>query len=300
MSRNINHLIDTLKKGTLNTDLLDVSKLLIDDFADKLDLQLLNKLISQMMLMLSETSLSLQESNRIIAKRENELKKYSENLELMVEEKVKEISDSQMATIFALVKLAESRDDDTGVHIERTAQLCKLFAEKLTSIPQFKDIVDHVFIDNIYKSCPLHDIGKVGIPDAILQKPGRLTWEEFEIMKSHVSIGKNTLKEVSDRYKKSSFLKMGMEIAGNHHEKWDGSGYPQGISGTSIPLSARIMALVDTYDALRSKRVYKDAFTHEKSLSIIKKGKASHFDPLLVDVFIKHQKEIMALYDHFI
>ncbi len=228
---------------------------------------------------------------------EDELEKYSQHLEHLVEEKVKEISFSQMATIYALIKLSESRDDDTGAHIERTASFCRLLAQKARSVPEYSDAVTDIFIETIYKASPLHDIGKVGIPDSILLKPGKLTDNEFSIMRTHVQIGYDTLSKVGKQYDKNEFIKMGMDIALYHHEKWNGSGYNKGLKGTKIPLSARIMALSDVYDALRSKRVYKDAFSHEKSMEIITSNKGTHFDPVLVDIFLQHQKEFKSLYE---
>ena len=230
---------------------------------------------------------------------EDELERYNQHLEELVEEKIQEISSSQMSTIYALVKLSESRDDDTGDHIKRTASFCKLLAQKAKSIPEYTDLVTDSFIETIYKASPLHDIGKVGIPDNILLKPGKLTDEEFTIMKTHVQIGYDTLSKIGHQYDKNEFLRMGMEISLYHHEKWNGSGYTKGLKGTEIPLSARIMAISDVYDALRSKRVYKEAFSHEKSMDIITSSSGSHFDPYLIDVFIKTQEEFRSLYDSF-
>lgn len=228
---------------------------------------------------------------------EEELEEYSRHLEIKVEEKVKEISASQMATIYALVKLSESRDDDTGVHIERTAGFCRLLAEQARSIPRYAALMDDTFIETIFKASPLHDIGKVGIPDRILLKPGKLTGEEFEIMKTHVRIGYETLAKVGAQYQQNTFIKMGLDIVLYHHEKWNGSGYQAGLSGEQIPLSARIMAVADVYDALRSKRVYKEAFSHEKSVEIIAEGRGSHFDPLLIDLFLEHHEAFRSLYE---
>jgi putative two-component system response regulator len=228
---------------------------------------------------------------------EEELEEYSRHLEIKVEEKVKEISASQMATIYALVKLSESRDDDTGVHIERTAGFCRLLAEQARSIPRYAALMDDTFIETIFKASPLHDIGKVGIPDRILLKPGKLTGEEFEIMKTHVRIGYETLAKVGAQYQQNTFIKMGLDIVLYHHEKWNGSGYQAGLSGEQIPLSARIMAVADVYDALRSKRVYKEAFSHEKSVEIIAEGRGSHFDPLLIDLFLEHHEAFQSLYE---
>lgn len=228
--------------------------------------------------------------------KEEELERYSKHLEEMVEEKVREISSSQMATIFALIKLSESRDDDTGSHIERTAHFCRLLAEKAREKAFYFVEIDDAFVETIYKASPLHDIGKVGIPDGILLKPGKLDEEEFSIMKNHVEIAFQTLAKIETHYKSNSFLRMGMDIALYHHEKWNGTGYNKGLAGTDIPLSARIMALADVYDALRSKRVYKNAFSHEQSLGIILEGRGTHFDPNLVDVFHSSHREFESIY----
>ena len=147
------------------------------------------------------------------------------------------------------------------------------------------------------KSAPLHDIGKIGIPDAILLKPGKLTPAEFTVMKTHVEIGYQTLKNIDKRYQKNAFLQMGLDITRYHHEKWDGSGYLSQLKGEQIPLSARIMALADVYDALRSKRVYKSAFPHEEAVSIIQEGRGKHFDPELVDLFTASHQEFKELFD---
>ena len=231
---------------------------------------------------------------------EDKLEKYSKSLEQMVTEKVKETSEAQMATLFALVKLAESRDDETGAHIERTASFCRLLAEKARALPAYADIITDEYLTAIYRASPLHDIGKVGISDLILLKPGKLTPEEFTIMKTHVEIGFQTLKSVDKRFMNNAFIQMGLDITRYHHEKWDGSGYLAELKGEDIPLSARIMALSDVYDALRSKRVYKPAYTHEKSMEIIEEGRGTHFDPTLTDLFLAHNKEFEALYDSLV
>lgn len=277
----------------------DYAKLQLERFVDRIDSQNLNKLMTDLMLKYSELSKSFEEKNQLLLENRVILERYNTQLEELVNEKVNEISESQMSTIFALVKLAESRDDETGAHVERTAELCKLMALYLKEDPKYSNIIDNEYIDNIYKASPLHDIGKVGIPDNILLKKGRLTKDEFQIMKSHVEIGYETLKEVHSKYEVNSFLKMGMDITRNHHEKWDGTGYPRGIKGEDIPLSGRIMAIVDVYDALRSKRVYKEAYSHAKSMKLIKQNRGKHFDPKLVDVFIQHHTEFRKRHDFF-
>ncbi len=232
-----------------------------------------------------------------IKRAEEELERYSKHLEEMVADKVQEISESQIATIFALVKLAESRDDETGAHIERTASFCRLLAEKARTLPQYSAYITDEYIATIYRASPLHDIGKVGISDLILLKPGKLTPEEFTIMKTHVEIGYQTLKNIDKRYQNNAFIQMGLDITRYHHEKWDGSGYLFGLKGEAIPLSARIMALADVYDALRSKRVYKPAFPHEKAMEIILEGREKHFDPVLVDLFAASHQEFEEMFE---
>jgi len=261
-----------------------------DHFADQVDSEIQNELVSELMARYAELSKQLDEKNV-------QLKRYSENLEELVEEKVKEISASQMATIHALVKAAESRDDDTGTHIERTSLFCKIIADDLRETGKYTDLVDKAYADNVSKASPLHDIGKVGIKDEILLKPGRLTPEEFEIMKTHVDIGYETLQKAFSTYPGNIYLQYGTEIAKYHHEKWDGSGYMQKLAGEDIPLSARIMALSDVYDALRSRRVYKEPFSHEKTYGIIIEGKGTHFDPAIVDVFITNHNKFKEVYD---
>ena len=228
---------------------------------------------------------------------EEKLQKYNDHLEELVEEKVKVISASQLSTIFALVKLAESRDDDTGNHIGRTAAYCRLLAEKLLERGKHPHVINTEFVETITNASPLHDIGKVGIPDAILLKPGRLTPEEFEVMKTHVIIGHETLASVQKQCDLNAFVQTGMNITLCHHEKWDGSGYPSGLKGEEIPISARIMALADVYDALRSKRVYKEGFSHEKSMDIIRRDSGKHFDPLLVELFLQNHMAFCHIFE---
>lgn len=201
--------------------------------------------------------------------------------------------------IFSLAKLAESRDDDTGEHLERIREYAKLIATELTRVPKFADKIDGQFVQLIYLTSPLHDIGKVGIPDSILRKPGKLTPEEFEVMKEHTRIGGDTLKASAQAYSEASFLWMAYEIAVNHHERWDGTGYPNRVKGEQIPLPARIVSVADVYDALRSKRVYKPAFSHEKSMGIIAEGRGTQFDPDIVDVFIKLDDQVREISNRY-
>jgi HD-GYP domain-containing protein (c-di-GMP phosphodiesterase class II) len=212
-------------------------------------------------------------------------------------QRTEELQLTRDATIHSLASLAETRDNETGQHIIRTQHYVRILAEELKEHPDFRSFLDATTIDLLYKSAPLHDIGKVGIPDRILLKPGRLTEDEFEIMKQHAVYGRDALLSAVEQLGENSFLHLAREIAHTHHEKWDGSGYPQGLQGTDIPISGRLMALADVYDALISKRIYKEAFSHEKAFDIITEGRGSHFDPNVVDAFLNCEelfKEIAA------
>jgi len=189
-------------------------------------------------------------------------------------------------TIFALAKLAESRDPETGAHLERVRNYSRAIAHHLAVQPKFQGEVNPEFVRLIYLTSPLHDIGKVAIPDGVLLKRGKLNAEEFEIMKTHAAHGADTLEAALEHYPNARYLKMARDIAASHHEKYDGSGYPAGLAGDQIPLSARIVALADVYDALTSKRVYKDAFDHSKARNILLEGSGAHFDPDVVDAFL--------------
>ena len=224
------------------------------------------------------------------------MRQFNEQLKAKVAQQVKEINSAQLAMLFALAKLSHTRDDDTGLHLERVQHLCKLLASALAETPTYHYTITHEFISTIFHTSPLHDLGKVGIVDAILLKPGRLTDDEFEIMKTHTTIGAETLESVHKQYPKNEFIKMGIEIAKYHHEKWDGSGYPTGLAGESIPLSARIMALVDVYEALRARRPYKEPFPHEKSKAIIIEGSGKHFDPTIVEGFLNIEADFETFY----
>lgn len=224
----------------------------------------------------------------------------NEYLSEQVRLKVQEISQSQLAAIFAMSKLAESRDPETGEHLERMREYCKVLSEHLMSTPKYAPIINTEFVESVYAASPLHDIGKVGVDDSVLLKPGKLTDEEWVQMRLHPVIGAETLREVDRQHPGNAFIRTGIEIAESHHEKWDGSGYPHGLSGEVIPLSARILALGDVYDALTSKRCYKDAFSHEKSISIILEGNGSHFDPDVVAAFQETETEFMRIRKEFV
>jgi HD-GYP domain-containing protein (c-di-GMP phosphodiesterase class II) len=201
------------------------------------------------------------------------------------------------AVIFGLAKLAESRDSDTGEHVERIALYCQRLSAALRQHPEFRDIITPAFVRLIEASSVLHDIGKVGIADAILHKPGPLTTIERTEVKKHASIGGDCLAEIERRLGASNFLQMAREIALCHHERWDGDGYPHGLSGDDIPLAARIVAIADNYDALVSRRPYKDPFPHDEVVEMIRNGAGSQFDPKLVEVFLEVEREFREIAD---
>ncbi|HBD93254.1 MAG: hypothetical protein A2015_15155 [Spirochaetes bacterium GWF1_31_7] len=223
----------------------------------------------------------------------SELVNLKDTLELKVIERTKEIKQIQDVTIFSLARLAESRDHETGEHLDRIRHFSYILADFLFKNAMYKDEINTKFIYNIYHTSPLHDIGKVGIRDSILLKPGKLTDSEFEEMKQHTIIGGKTLEDAEKQLNSNgtTFLLMGKKIAYFHHEKWDGSGYPYGLKNKDIPLSARIVAIADVYDALTSKRVYKPPFLHDDAKQIILDGSGTHFDPVLIDAFKELEKE---------
>lgn len=193
------------------------------------------------------------------------------------------------ATILGLAKLSEYRDKGTGEHLERIREYAKMIAMEMAGLPAYKDYITNKYIDDIYQSSILHDIGKVGIQDSVLLKPGKLNSEEFDIIKRHTVLGGDAIAEIESQIEGRSFLILGKEIAYYHHEKWDGTGYPKGLKGEDIPLSARMVAIADVYDALTTKRFYKEAFSHDKSREIIISLKGSHFDPDVVDAFLVNE-----------
>jgi len=227
------------------------------------------------------------------------LDKQNELLEARVQKRTQELQNTRDVTIAALASLAETRDNETGGHIHRTQEYVKVLAEKLRKEGHFPGLLTTDFIELLYKSAPLHDIGKVGIKDAILLKPGKLTDEEFDAMKKHTTLGAESLKRAGEDKEEIEFLTLATEIALTHHEKWDGSGYPYNLEKEFIPLSGRLMAIADVYDALITKRVYKPAFDHEKAVSIIEEGKGRHFDPLLCDMFSKISEDFRQIAREF-
>ena len=199
---------------------------------------------------------------------------------------------NQVGTIMMMAELVESRDGNTGGHIKRTAEYVKIIAQQLFDDKKFPEEIDDKFLNDITTAAPLHDVGKISVSDAILNKPGRLTDEEFAIMKSHAAVGRKLLKDAVEATEHSSFLDTAIDMAGAHHEWWNGRGYPDGISGDKIPLSARIMAIADVFDALVSKRVYKPGMPLEKAYAIIREETGTHFDPVCVEAFFKAQDKI--------
>lgn len=228
------------------------------------------------------------------------LRDQSTFLENEVVKRTREISAIQDVTILAMASLAETRDNETGNHIRRTQFYVKALAESLKTHPRFGYFLLDATIEKLFKSAPLHDIGKVGIPDRILLKPGRFTPEEFEIMKTHTTLGRDAIVHAEKQLGiQVEFLTFAKEIAYSHQEKWDGSGYPEGLSGDDIPISARLMAVADVYDALISRRVYKESMSHEQAVRIITEGRGTHFDPDIVDAFLKLKDEFRAIAARF-
>jgi putative two-component system response regulator len=224
------------------------------------------------------------------------LRDQNQFLETEIELRTREIVALQDVTIHTMASLAETRDSETGNHIRRTAHYVKTLAEKLRDHPRFAAFLTDKTIELLFKSAPLHDIGKVGIPDRILLKPGRFEPHEMEIMKTHTTLGRDAILAAERELGiEVDFLKYAKEIAYGHQEKWDGSGYPEGLAGDAIPISARLMAVADVYDALISRRVYKEGMSHEAAVAIISAGRGQHFDPDMVDAFMALQTDFIAI-----
>jgi len=228
----------------------------------------------------------IQDNNTFLA---NEVAKRTREIELV-----------QDVTIFVMTSLAETRDNETGNHIRRTQFFVKLLAEQLRTHPRFLAELTSTNIELIFKSAPLHDIGKVGIPDHILLKPGKLTVDEFEIMKTHTTIGKVAIENAENLGGRTvPFLAYAKEIAYEHQEKWDGSGYPRGLVGDDIHISARLMAVADVYDALISTRPYKVGMPHSKAKEILVNGRGTHFDPDIIDAFLVVENDFIEIAERF-
>ena len=224
-----------------------------------------------------------------------ELKRHRDDLAAMVRERTTELALTKAVTIESLATLAETRDPETGGHIRRTQHYVRVLAERLRQEHPAEWVLDDATVELLFLSAPLHDVGKVGVPDHILLKPDRLTDEEFAIMKQHTVYGRDALALAEARLGQNSFLRLGAEIAYSHHERWDGSGYPLGLKGKDIPAPGRLMALADVYDALISRRVYKLPYPHTQAVTIIVGGRGSHFDPAVVDAFLVEAERFRAV-----
>ncbi len=222
----------------------------------------------------------------------------TERLSALGKSTSEDILNSYRALMFSLANLADSRDPETGAHLERTRSYCALLADCALTAPKFKDQVSPAFVEGIYQVSPLHDIGKVSIPDAILLKPDRLNDQEYEAMKYHTVVGAQSLQGVLE-YSDTPIFHMAYNICLYHHERWDGTGYPHGIKGTDIPLEARIMAIADVYDALLSKRVYKPAMTFQATATEIANSTGTHFDPDLVELLLEGRHMFEEVHKRF-
>ena len=242
-------------------------------------------------ILLSRVKAHMADSSRAQALRVN-----NEYLEFEVKKRARELLALQQVTILAMASLAEVRDQDTGNHLRRTQNYIRSLGNHLRHHPRFSSYLNNNVIDLLFKCAPLHDIGKVGIPDRILLKPGRYEPAEFAIMKTHPTLGYEALLHAEAAAgEPMEFLEVAKQIVYSHHEKWDGSGYPQGLAGDAIPIPARLMALADVYDALICNRVYKAGMSHEQAAQIIVEGKGKHFDPDVVDAFVELGFEFQAI-----
>ena len=223
--------------------------------------------------------------------------RHERNLERLVAERTRDLLRSFDAAIFGLAKLVEYRDEETGFHLERLSDLSAILARRLSKTKRYKTLISDGYVNHIRRSAPLHDIGKVGIPDSVLLKPGRLTKDEFDLIKMHTLIGAEAISAIQRKLGQKRFFNMGMLIAKCHHEKWDGAGYPNGLKSEAIPLSARIVALADVYDALRSERPYKRAWTHEEARDEILSLGGKHFDPDITDAFKVSEDEVVDCFN---
>ena len=247
---------------------------------------------------ISNQLLIVQQKKELLAN-QAALKDYADNLEIKVKEKTVEVFHLQNAVLSTVADLVEFRDDDTGGHTMRTRLYVEVLVNELFRSETYKEEIADWDMDFLLPSVPLHDVGKIAITDLILNKPGKLTPEEFEIMKTHATVGADAIKRIMSHAEKHAFLDHALAIAGAHHEKWNGSGYPLGLKQKDIPLEGRLMAIADVYDALISKRPYKKAFTHEESCQIIINDAGTHFDPALVDIFCNVKDEFARIASDF-
>ncbi|MFI3254147.1 MAG: response regulator [Eubacteriales bacterium] len=237
---------------------------------------------------------------------QKELQHYSENLEKMVDKKTETIQKKtesiqklQYAIVRTFADMVEKRDRSTGAHVFRTSEYLKILLNVALEDKVYEDELEDVSVEDYAYASQLHDVGKIGIPDGILLKEGKLSTEEYHIMKSHASVGETSILSAMDLVDDPSFLQIAADIAGSHHEKWDGSGYPRGLKGTEIPICGRLMAIADVYDALISSRAYKPSLTHDETLEIIYKGEGKHFDPVLMEIFRKTNHKFKEISDKY-
>lgn len=254
-----------------------------------------------------KTHLRLREANNLLHDRNQHLESLvqarTRDLQQRTEELDRRSSELQLShdlTIIALGAIAETRDNETGNHLHRTRAYVELICAGLAALPRYQDTVDAEKWQEIIKASPLHDIGKVGVADHILLKPGKLTAEEFDMMKQHPAIGRNALRVAETRLGcRTGYLGTALEIVYSHHERWDGSGYPEGLAGEDIPLSARIMALADVYDALICARVYKPALPHEQAVAMLLAQRGRHFDPVVTDCFMAQREQFRRIGEQY-
>ncbi len=245
------------------------------------------------------THLSLAAARRRLETRNDNLTRVVRERSQEVVSQKQALINAQGATISAFCALAEVRDDETGNHIRRTQEYIRALAEHLRHHPRFCKELSEENIAWLHRSAALHDVGKVALPDSILHKAGKLTAEEWEVMKKHTEYGRNAIAQAQSEAGGTSFLRYGREIAYSHHEHWDGNGYPLGLAGEQIPLSARLMAVADVYDAIISKRCYKPAYPHEHAMAVIAQGRGTHFDPDIADAFLEMSEEFRAISQDF-
>jgi len=230
------------------------------------------------------------EVHLLVESQKTELKNYNDNLQLMVKEKTKTVQELQNAVLKTMAELVECRDDITGGHIERTTSYLKILVGALLKQNVYREEVSSWDIDFFIQSAQLHDVGKIAIKDDILLKPSKLSEQEFAEMKNHTVFGMKVIQKIGESTTERTFLHHAEILAGSHHEKWNGTGYPLGLSGENIPLQGRLMAIADVYDALTNERPYKPAFSHEEAVRIIRNDSGTHFDPNLVNVFLAYEK----------
>ncbi|MBL8047950.1 MAG: HD domain-containing protein [Chthonomonas sp.] len=228
-------------------------------------------------------------------KRQSKIEREHSRLKIRVEKEKQRTESAELSTIFAMCKLAESRDPETGEHLDRMREYSLIIAEQLMLEGTFGDEIDDAFLQLVYGASPLHDIGKVALPDHILLKPGRLTDDERRVMQTHCELGADTLRAVHQLHPTNAFVEIGIEIAASHHEWWDGHGYPNQLKGDQIPLVARVVAVADVYDALTSARCYKDEYSHQRALDIIFSESGTHFDPRVVNAFFRAEPRVRAV-----